>query len=118
MNYPLPHHAKLRAEISAESIKSLQVIPGIGLSLAKDLYLLGIRQVSDLKTRSPAALFEDLCQISGVKLDPCVLYTFRCAVYFASTTKHDPELLKWWNWKNREFPNQDSSEAVLLEKVV
>ncbi len=25
---------------------------------------------------------------------------FRCAVYFASSEKHDPELLKWWNWKD------------------
>lgn len=103
MTYPLPHHAKLRAAISSESIKPLQAIPGIGFSLAKDLYLLGIRQVSDLKDRSPEALFKDLCQLSGVEIDPCVLYTFRCAVYFASTTNHNPELLKWWNWKKREL---------------
>jgi len=29
-----------------------------------------------------------------------VLYTFRCAVYYASNSNHDPEKLKWWNWKN------------------
>ncbi len=103
MTYPLPYHAKLRAEISTESIKPLQAIPGVGSSLAKDLYLLGIRQISDLKERSPETLFKDLCQLSGVEVDPCVLYTFRCAVYFASTTKHNPELLKWWNWKKREL---------------
>ncbi|MGA3073400.1 MAG: helix-hairpin-helix domain-containing protein, partial [Bryobacteraceae bacterium] len=31
----------------------------------------------------------------------CVLYVFRCAVYFASEAEHDPELLKWWNWKDQ-----------------
>jgi hypothetical protein len=36
----------------------------------------------------------------GRHVDRCVLYTFRCAVYFASESKHDPELLKWWNWKD------------------
>ena len=33
--------------------------------------------------------------------DRCVLYAFRCAVYYASHTTHDPNLLKWWNWKDR-----------------
>jgi hypothetical protein len=36
----------------------------------------------------------------GQHVDRCVLYVFRCAVYFASESKHDPELLKWWNWKD------------------
>nr|WP_321429915.1 helix-hairpin-helix domain-containing protein [uncultured Methanolobus sp.] len=29
-----------------------------------------------------------------------MLYVFREAVYFASNEEHDPELLKWWNWKD------------------
>ena len=28
-----------------------------------------------------------------------MLYVFRCALYYASNDIHDPELLKWWNWK-------------------
>ncbi|MBC8473125.1 MAG: pathogenicity locus, partial [Planctomycetes bacterium] len=32
----------------------------------------------------------------------CMLYVLRCAVYYASNTEHDPDLLKWWNWKDRE----------------
>ena len=30
-----------------------------------------------------------------------VLYVFRCAVYFASK-QHNPELLKWWHWKEKK----------------
>ncbi len=30
-----------------------------------------------------------------------VLYMSRCALYFAENTVHDPELLKWWHWKDR-----------------
>jgi Pathogenicity locus len=30
-----------------------------------------------------------------------MLYIFRSAVYYASNDSHDPELLKWWNWKDR-----------------
>jgi hypothetical protein len=36
----------------------------------------------------------------GAHVDRCALYVFRCAVYFASEAKPDPELLKWWNWKD------------------
>lgn len=30
----------------------------------------------------------------------CVLYVYRCAVYFAQTPDPDPEKCKWWNWKD------------------
>lgn len=80
--------------------KPLQVIPGIGPSLAEDLWSLGIRHVSDLKDRDPQALYDRLCLQTKTRQDPCVLYTFRCAVYFASHATHDPEKLKWWNWKD------------------
>ena len=79
----------------------LQTIPGIGPSLAGDLRLLGVKRVSDLKRRNPESLYKKLCVITGVRQDPCVLYVFRCAVYFASHERHEPELLKWWNWKDR-----------------
>lgn len=82
-------------------MKGLTVIPGIGPSLARDLWQLGIREVCDLRGRSAQALYNELCLQTGERQDPCVLYAFRCAVYFASESKHDPELLKWWNWKDR-----------------
>ena len=75
-------------------------IPGVGPAIASDLYLLGIRDAGQLRGRNPEALYDELCERRGQKLDRCVLYTFRCAVYFASETKHDPELLQWWNWKD------------------
>ncbi|MFP4458563.1 MAG: helix-hairpin-helix domain-containing protein [Candidatus Zixiibacteriota bacterium] len=36
--------------------------------------------------------------------DRCLLYVFRCAVYFAEITEEnrDIEMLKWWNWKNKK----------------
>ena len=79
----------------------LQVIPGIGPSLAADLRLLGYRAVSDLKDADPEVMYQRLCRLTGERQDPCVLYVFRCAVYYASRTRHQPELLKWWNWKGR-----------------
>jgi hypothetical protein len=56
--------------------------------------------VADLRGKDPELLYSELCREMGQHVDRCVLYTFRCAVYFASESKHDPELLKWWNWKD------------------
>lgn len=79
---------------------SLEVIPGVGKSIARDLRDLGIEEVSDLKGQDPEKLYAKLCRLRGTPIDRCMLYVFRCAVYFASHKKHDSELLKWWKWKD------------------
>ncbi len=89
------------SHLQQEVIKELQNIPGVGVSIAQDLWELGIRRVSDLKGKSPDRLYEKRCEQQGLRIDPCLLYVFRCAVYFASQKKHKPELLMWWNWKDR-----------------
>ena len=86
-----------------EILKELQTIPGVGKSIAQDLWLLGIRSISDLKQNDPQMLYDKMCRLTNTRQDPCLLYVFRCAVYSATNKKHDPELLKWWNWKNREI---------------
>ena len=83
------------------SLKNLQEIPGVGKSIAEDLWDLGIRKVADLKGKDPEKLYVRRCAQVGMRIDPCLLYVFRCAVYYASTQRPRPELLKWWNWKDR-----------------
>jgi len=82
-------------------IKDLRQIPGVGQKIAEDLYNLGVRSVSDLKDENAETLYKKLNRIQGQDIDRCMLYVLRCAVYYASNEKHDPELLKWWNWKDR-----------------
>ena len=96
----------------------LQTIPGVGPSIAGDLTELGIRRVRDLEGRDPNELYERLSERRGVRMDPCVLYVFRCAVHYAEThaaeaegtdgdlTGPERELLKWWNWKGRVHANE------------
>ena len=84
-----------------QSLKQLREIPGVGKSIAQDLWELGIRRVDDLKGKDPEKLYAKRCTQVGTRIDPCLLYVFRGAVYYASATRHDPELLKWWNWKDR-----------------
>jgi hypothetical protein len=86
----------------AAALRDLRRIPGVGRAVSEDLWNLGIRRVEELRGRDPRALYDRLCELQGMRVDPCMLYTFRCAVYFASHERHDPELLKWWAWKDRE----------------
>ena len=85
------------------SIKDFQRIPGVGKAVALDLWNLGYREVRELAIEDPQGMYNRLCELQKTKVDICMLYTFRCAVYFARTADPDPELLKWWNWKNKEL---------------
>ena len=76
----------------------LESVPGIGPSLAADLRSLGFQKVNDLRGRNPELLYNTLEARAGKHIDRCVLYAFRCAVYFADGG-NDAEKLKWWNWK-------------------
>ena len=80
--------------------ENLLSIPGVGPKIANLLNELDIRKVSDLKKRSPKDLYRKLENIRGKHIDRCVLYTFRCAVYYANNDRHDPDKLKWWFWKD------------------
>lgn len=98
--------ARLRRRIkSASGLKNLQAIPGVGPTIARDLIALGIHSVSDLRKKNPEVLYEEHCIQKGLPVDRCLLYVFRCAVYYASTRRPQPDLLKWWNWKNRVLRN-------------
>lgn len=87
------------------SIKELTTIPGVGKSIAADLINIGIKRIEDLKGKDPEKLYEKSNEFAGCIQDRCLLYVFRCAVYFAETPKHNRERdkLKWWNWKDECF---------------
>jgi nucleotidyltransferase/DNA polymerase involved in DNA repair len=85
-----------------ERSENLLDVPGVGPQVAKLLNSVGIHSVSDLSNRSPERLYSTLEKIKGKRIDRCVLYTFRCAVYYASNSRHDPSKLKWWTWKDRQ----------------
>lgn len=81
-------------------LREFRRIPGVGLSIAEDLWDLGFRSLEELRSQNPEQLYFHLCELKNAHVDRCMLYVFRCAVYFVSNNAHDPELLKWWNWKD------------------
>lgn len=87
---------------ASETIKDLTTIPGVGKSIATDLHHIGISKVEDLRGKDPEQLYQESNNYAGCVQDRCLLYVFRCAVYFSETPIHkqDREKLKWWNWKD------------------
>ncbi|HRP89435.1 MAG TPA: helix-hairpin-helix domain-containing protein [Edaphocola sp.] len=87
-----------------QSIQELTIIPGVGVSIASDLINIGIKKIEDLKGKDPQQLYDSSNQYVGTVQDRCLLYVFRCAVYFAETplAEQNIEQLKWWNWKDNK----------------
>ena len=82
-------------------IKELKQIPGVGVSIANDLYNISIRSIAQLKGKDPEKLYNQSNKYANTIQDRCLLYVFRGAVYFAETPpeQREPDKLKWWNWK-------------------
>ncbi len=86
--------------VPARARRALQTIPGVGPSIAEDLWRLGVHRPADLRGQDPQHLYDRSCQVAGRRQDRCLLYVFRCAVYYVSTPAPDAELAKWWSWKD------------------
>ena len=80
--------------------KELEQIPGVGKKIAHEMRNIGISSVEDIKGQKAERLYQELCEFKASPVDRCMLYVFRCAIYYAENTQHDPRLLKWWNWKD------------------
>ncbi len=89
-------------DLKKDVLRDFQIIPGIGPNISEDFWDMGYRSKSELRNEDPEEMYDRLCVIRGAKVDRCVLYVFRCAVYFTSNPEHDPNLLKWWNWKDKQ----------------
>ncbi|MBS1846689.1 MAG: pathogenicity locus [Actinobacteria bacterium] len=80
--------------------RRLEDLPGVGKAVADDYRRLGVVDAAAVATHDPFRLYEQLQAIDG-PTDVCMLYTFRCAHYAASTPDPDVDLLAWWVWKDR-----------------
>lgn len=94
---------------SENRISDLKKIPGVGANMEKHLHNIGIRCIADLVGQSPEELYQKDCLKKGFQEDRCALYVYRCAVYYAENEEHEPEKLKWWYWKDREYPEDSET---------
>ncbi len=85
-------------------MSDLRNIPGVGKATEQDLISLGYTCVKSLVGADPEELYARECIMKGMQVDKCQLYVYRCAVYYAEHETHDPKKLKWWYWKDKQYP--------------
>lgn len=83
-------------------LSEFRQIPGVGRNMEAHLLALGLTNLGELAAQSPEELYTRSCLMFGQPLDKCVLYVYRCAVYYARTPapRREAEKLRWWYWKN------------------
>ena len=81
----------------------LKTIPGVGAQIERDLIALGYDSVASLAGEDPEQIYERDCIRRGCRVDRCMLYVYRCAVYYADHAEHEPEKLRWWYWKDKPY---------------
>ena len=86
--------------------RDLITIPGVGKNTKQDLLNIGITCVEDLAGKRPEELYDADCKFKNYQEDKCQLYVFRTAVYYSEHTAWDEEKLKWWYWKDKEYPSK------------
>lgn len=79
-------------KVSRDNLKKLTDLPNIGKSIAEDLRTLGIHHPQDLKGKCAYKLFEEICDITGVRQDYCLLDVFISVVAFIEGNEPKP----WW----------------------
>jgi len=82
------------AKVERDRVFQLEDLPNIGKACAKDLRLLGIRAPADLINQDPFKLYERLCEITGVRHDPCLLDVFMSVTSFMQ----GGPALSWWSF--------------------
>ncbi len=80
--------------VSRTEITDLEKIPNVGPSIAANMRLLGVSSPRDLLGKDPYRMYDDLCETTGVRHDPCVIDVFIAAVCFMAGEPAKP----WWKY--------------------
>ena len=97
-----------------EDVRRLEDIPNVGVSIAEDLRRLGIREPRDLRKQDPYQLYDELCQRTRQRHDPCLLDVFISAVRFMNGEKAKP----WWKYTAERKKTLASSARTACQPVL
>lgn len=81
-----------------EALRKLKDLEGVGPATLRDFEQLGVRNVDQLAKQDGQKLYDKLCRIKGVRIDPCCLDVFTCAVAQARNPNLPAAQCKWWYW--------------------
>ena len=80
--------------MSRTDIKSLQEIPNIGKTIEKYLNIIGVNSPKQLIGKDPYEMYNELCNATNKKHDPCLIDVFISAVRYIQGGP--PK--KWWEY--------------------
>ena len=81
-------------KVDRNRLRQLTDLPNIGKAGAADLRLLGITTPAQLVGQCPWQMYEKLCQLTGVRHDPCVIDVFMSITAFMNGEPAKP----WWEF--------------------
>ena len=76
------------------SAEHLRDVPNIGPATEKRLISLGINSPAELIGQDPYQMYEDLCHLTHMRHDPCVIDVFISAVDYME----GKPVRKWWDY--------------------
>lgn len=79
-------------KVRRENIRCLTDLPNVGKASAADLVLLGITHPQQLIGRDPFQMYQELCDITQLTHDPCVIDVFMAITRFMAG---EPAQV-WW----------------------
>lgn len=79
-------------KVTRENTKKLTDLPNVGKAVAKDLELIGIHTPEALVGKDAFVLYRTLCDVTGTRLDPCMLDVLMSIVDFMEGG--EPKV--WW----------------------
>jgi hypothetical protein len=87
--------------MQASNQRTLRDLRGVGKSIEGNFKSLGIHTVAQLARANGDRLYQRLNDMTGVRQDPCVLDTFRCAVAQAKDPALPIDQTNWWWWSRK-----------------
>jgi hypothetical protein len=97
-------------KVIREKTLKLTDLPNIGKAGAEDLVLLGIHKPDDLKGRDPYQMYQQLCEITAQKHDPCVIDVFISVTRFIEGDDPKP----WWAYTTERKAGWTQNRAILI----
>ena len=80
------------SKVIRDKTEKLTDLPNIGKAVAANLRMLGIEKPVELIGRDPYRMYEELCEITGYRHDPCLLDVFISITRFVNGEEPKP----WW----------------------
>ena len=95
---------------SRQEIRSFTEIPNVGPATIRYLNLIGINTPFELVGQNPISMYQQLCQETGKKFDPCLADVFISAVRFMEGAP--PK--KWWYYTNarKELLSKEGKQEI------